>query len=502
MDNTPGPSRRKRTNSDVDSPVQRTPKRSRTMMPPPAVWTPSTRDPSKYFSLNPDSPPRRPPSSVASSSASGTSRSSVPASTRGLVRSASYSSFHSTGQDSLAAFHATLPEGSAYYNLRATRLAIDFSLPLATGSNSESTTTEPTPPASRRSLPLAYSAQQILYFGRGNRVHYRSMVNIPNNAEVGQLCRIQDKHGDLALLEAGGIEQRDGTVALATTTGNIQLWDTEAKKLVVGWTTKEASALSCYGNIVTVGTAKGGIRHYDIRIQPTKKMKEQATKVTRHEARIGALQWNIDGRLIASGDDNGVVFTWDTRTKTPLDVGEFYQRRKKMQHEGKISALAWCPWQPRLLATGDTQGSVRLWNVDAISGSNATTPSQFQTGSELVGLHFSANFKELLTTVGPAVPPQTINHSNILWPLGPTLASTNAVAVYSLPAFRPITRESVLLASETSFVAGSVLSPMNTNAPQKLVVALPEEGKLKVYDIWGRRKEVKRQASWLGPIIR
>ncbi|KAJ7054721.1 WD40-repeat-containing domain protein [Mycena amicta] len=512
MDN-PGPSRRKRTNSDTDT-SDRTLKRTRTMPPPPPPTLiiphiPPSPNPSNGLTrivakLSVDSASfptsfdlvSRAPSSAASS-ASGTSRSSVPPyrslGGHSLMRSASFSSFHTPPQDSLP----NLPEGSARYNLRPTRLAIDFLLP--TGSESAITGTTMAP-STRRPVPLAYSAQQVLYFSRGNRVHYRSMLNIPNNAEVGQLCRIQEKHGELAVLQAGGAEQRAGILALTTTSGNVQLWDTERKKMVVGWTAKGASTLAWNGHLVTVGTTKGGVRHYDTRIQPTKKMKEQATRMTRHEAKVGALLWNVDGRLLASGDDNGVVFTWDNRSKTPLDVGEFHQRRKKIQHKGYISALAWCPWQPKLLTTGDSLGDVKFWTVDASNtSSNATTPSQFQTGSEIVGLHFSTNFKELLTTVGSPIAPELTDSGNPLWPPPPNTAYSNTVAVYSFPSLRPIAREAV---DGASVMSGSVLSPTTANVPQKLVVAVPEEGKLTVFDVWAKRKEIRRQASCLEANIR
>jgi cell division cycle protein 20 (cofactor of APC complex) len=36
----------------------------------------------------------------------------------------------------------------------------------------------------------------------------------------------------------------------------------------------------------------------------------------------------------------------------------------------------------------------------------------------------------------------------------------------------------------------------------KLVLAVPEEGKINVCDVWAKRKEVKRQPSFFGSTIR
>jgi cell division cycle protein 20 (cofactor of APC complex) len=159
---------------------------------------------------------------------------------------------------------------------------------------------------------------------------------------VGQLCKLQDQHGDLILLEAGGTDH----LALATSTGLVQLWNTESKKMVCSWTTKGVASMAWNGPVLSIGSSKGVLRHFDTRVQPTSKMKEQASKVTRHQASIATLAWNTDGKLLASGDESGVVYTWDARSKVPLDVGEFYQRRKKIQHSKAVSVSTFLFPQP------------------------------------------------------------------------------------------------------------------------------------------------------------
>ena len=72
-------------------------------------------------------------------------------------------------------------------------------------------------------------------------------------------------------------------------------------------------------------------------------MKEQTKKVTRHQTRISSLAWHDEGKVFASGDESGTVLVWDTRQKAPLDVGEMIQRRKKMQHEGKVTVWSLSP---------------------------------------------------------------------------------------------------------------------------------------------------------------
>ncbi|KAJ7457018.1 WD40 repeat-like protein [Mycena latifolia] len=395
----------------------------------------------------------------------------------GLVRSTSFSSFHSrTPTD--AAPEPYYPEGSSKYALRDARVAIDFSLP-------------GDPAAAPLTVPLAYAAQNnVLYFPRGNRVHYKSLVG----ADVGQLCKLPDTLGDLALLAAADSDA--GLLALATSTGAIQLWDATARKLVCGWTTKGGApgALAWRGGVLAVGGPKGAVRHYDTRVQPA----ARTARVTRHQAGVAALAWGADGHVLASGDAAGVVYCWDARSssRVPLDVGEFLQRRKKIQHTGAISAIAWCPWQPKLLATGDVLGTVRLWSVDAASPhSNAAAPGTLALGGAVVGLHFAPHYKELLSVLGPA--PST---SFSPTPTSMTNAAPpNGLAAHALPSLRPITHAHAGVSgspSDAHAVTGSIL------AGHKVVLAVPAEGKLRVFDAWGKRKEVRRQGSFLGNSIR
>lgn len=113
-------------------------------------------------------------------------------------------------------------------------------------------------------------------------------------------------------------------------------------------------------------------------------------------------------------------------------------------------------------------------------------------GCKIVNLHFSPNYKELLSTLGPmpATPEGTDARD---WPRG---ILSNAVAVHSFPSLRHI----ATLPVSDQAICGSVL---NTGAAvHKIVVAVPGETKLKVFDVWGKRKEIRRQSSFLGNTIR
>lgn len=386
------------------------------------------------------------------------------------------------------------PDISAKHHLHNTKIAIDFSpLPVASVGSAAST------------LPVGLSPQGILLFSRGNRIHYK---NISTNEDIGQLCKLQESRGDLTIIECGGVNQ-PAIAALGTNKGIVQIWDITSKKPTTSWSTKGIASMRFNGPVLTIGGLKGTIRQYDTRIKEASKMKEQVRKVTRHQGRISSLSWNVDGRFLASGDENGTVYCWDSRQAVPLDVGEFVQRRKKMQHSGAITvcwevtispndsllslssqALAWSPWQPKLLASGDSSargtGTIQLWDISNSSYSGSTAPGKLELSAQVTSLHFSPHCKELLSTHGPG--PTRDDGDLQSWPRAINMA--NSVTVHSYPSLRHVV---TLPVTSTGGVGGSVL----TANGMKVVLAVPGENKLKLWDVWGKKKEVRRQPSFL-----
>ncbi|KAJ2933283.1 hypothetical protein H1R20_g3871, partial [Candolleomyces eurysporus] len=230
--------------------------------------------------------------------------------------------------------------------------------------------------------------------------------NLSANEEVGQICRVQESHGIVTAI-ACGVSSTDaasgnhGVVAVGTSKGLVSIYDVQTKKRVVSWITKPVASLAWNNKILTVGCVSGSICHFDTRITPVEKMKEQALTVTRHQAPITCMEWNADGDVLASADKKGNVYCWKSGDKVPLDIGEFVMRRKKIKHTAAISAVSWCPWQQKNLLTADVKGVIQFWTVDPkCKDSNAMTPARLDTGSAITGVHWSTQCKEFLTTHG------------------------------------------------------------------------------------------------------
>ncbi|KAF9484166.1 WD40 repeat-like protein [Pholiota conissans] len=329
---------------------------------------------------------------------------------------------------------------------------------------------------------LTCSPTSVVYFTRGNRVHHK---NISTNSDVSQLCKYSEKLGNIRVLESGGISQAN-TLAIGSSKGYIHLWDVNARKVTVSWcATKEITALAWNGPILSVGGIKGSIRHYDTRL-PATKMREQA-HLARHRGRVTCLKWNEDGRFLASGDVSGKVHCWELGQNVPLNVGETVTRRKQIQHDGRITAIAWAPWEPKLFATGDDKGIMRLWlSNDKNPGSNAVSPGKVEIGAAITGIHFSPQCQEILTTHAEKTPePPTEGYG----PRKPQVE--NSITIHMHPSMRHgLTYH--LPGEQTAPIGDSVLDGTGT----KLIVAVPSTNKIEVCTAWAKRKELKKQQSF------
>src|SRR5262249_49633389 len=78
-----------------------------------------------------------------------------------------------------------------------------------------------------------------------------------------------------------------------------------------------------------------------------------------HTRDVRAIAFSPDGRLLASGSDDGTVRLWDIVRRQPL--GEPLKG-----HTAYVLSVAFSP-DGKLLASGGLDGTLRLWDVDPAS---------------------------------------------------------------------------------------------------------------------------------------
>lgn len=89
------------------------------------------------------------------------------------------------------------------------------------------------------------------------------------------------------------------------------------------------------------------------------------TEINAHSKEICGLKWSLDGKYLASGGDDHILKIW------PGVSGQKYENSQPLfsfnQHQAAVRALAWCPWQSHILASGGgaCDKSIKFWNVNS-----------------------------------------------------------------------------------------------------------------------------------------
>ncbi|KIM77616.1 hypothetical protein PILCRDRAFT_615185 [Piloderma croceum F 1598] len=178
-------------------------------------------------------------------------------------------------------------------------------------------------------------------------------------------------------------------------TGEVELWDVEAaqKLRTMSGHQGQIAALSWHQHILSSACGDGSIWHHDVRMPRHKVM-----ELLGHTGEVCGLKWREDGELLASGGNDNVVNVWDGRVG---DVGTEGARGTakwtKRNHTAAVKAIAWCPWQPSLLASGggSNDATMHIWNT-----TTGARLHSLRTPSQITSLLFSPHRKEILSTHG------------------------------------------------------------------------------------------------------
>jgi cell division cycle protein 20 (cofactor of APC complex) len=134
--------------------------------------------------------------------------------------------------------------------------------------------------------------------------------------------------------------------------------------------------------MLSTGSKDSSIHQHDVRIQ-----NHMLRSLECHSAEVCGLKWSDDGLQLASGGNDNVV--------NIFDINQTTAKFSFTEHTAAVKALAWCPWQKDLLATGggSSDRTIRFWNTQTGSCLNSiATPSQVSsiiwspTTKELVSL--------------------------------------------------------------------------------------------------------------------
>lgn len=179
----------------------------------------------------------------------------------------------------------------------------------------------------------------------------------------------------------------DGThLAVGLSDGKMSIYDSETGSKMRSLLGHQArcSSLSWSNHLLTSGARNGAIHNSDVRIQ-----KHHVSSFENHVSEVCGLAWRADGQQLASGGNDNMVNIWDARSSIP--------KFTKTNHTAAVKALAWCPWNTSLLATG---GGSSDRNIHFFSSTSGSRLSSLQCTSQVTSLTWSPAHREIVSTHG------------------------------------------------------------------------------------------------------
>lgn len=123
-----------------------------------------------------------------------------------------------------------------------------------------------------------------------------------------------------------------------------------------------------------------------------------------HRQEVCGLKWSPNGQQLASGGNDNMLCIWDINsrfrqnTRAASEGVQVCQPRSvHLDHKAAVKALAWCPWQQGLLASGggSRDMTIKFWNTEAGALVNSVS-----TESQVCSLLWNPFEKEILSSHG------------------------------------------------------------------------------------------------------
>lgn len=231
---------------------------------------------------------------------------------------------------------------------------------------------------------LDWSSQNTLAVALGQAVYLWNAAS----GEIEMLTELTDAANSVSSLSWSA----DGNfLSIGTNANEVQLWNVEAKKQLRSMRGHEGrvGALAWNNHVLTSGSRDSNIFNHDVRIA-----QHHVSTLHGHTQEVCGLKWSDDGTELASGGNDNVVCLWDAAATSHNQAAP---RFSLTQHTAAVKALAWCPWQRHVLATGagTADRHIRLFNTQTGAMLSAT-----DSESQVSGLFWGKSEKEVISAHG------------------------------------------------------------------------------------------------------
>ncbi|XP_021805450.1 cell division cycle 20.2, cofactor of APC complex-like [Prunus avium] len=210
------------------------------------------------------------------------------------------------------------------------------------------------------------------------------------NGSTSELATFEDEVGPVTSVSWAP----DGRhIAIGLDNSEVQLWDSTANKqlrTLRGCHRSRVGSLAWNNHILTTGGMDGCIVNNDVRVR------SHIVETYRgHEQEVCGLKWSASGQQLASGGNDNLLHIWDRSVASSNSPTQWLHRLE--DHTAAVKALAWCPFQGNLLASGGGGGDrcIKFWNTHTGACLNSV-----DTGSQVCALLWNKNERELLSSHG------------------------------------------------------------------------------------------------------
>ncbi|KAK7378887.1 hypothetical protein VNO80_04336 [Phaseolus coccineus] len=233
---------------------------------------------------------------------------------------------------------------------------------------------------------LDWGSGNVLSIALGNTVYLWNA----DDSSTSELVTVDEEDGPVTSV-AWAPDGRH--LAIGLNNFHVQLWDSHSSRMVRtlrGGHQARVGSLSWNNHILTTGGMDGRIVNNDVRVRS-----HIVESYRGHQQEVCGLKWSPSGQQLASGGNDNVIHIWDRASVSSNSATRWLHRFE--EHRAAVKALAWCPFQANLLASGGGGGDhcIKFWNAHT-----GVCLNSVNTGSQVCALLWNKNERELLSSHG------------------------------------------------------------------------------------------------------
>jgi len=213
------------------------------------------------------------------------------------------------------------------------------------------------------------------------------------NADIGQPEVLFTLPDELPVTGVSWSPSASQYLAVGTDDCLVNVWDVtrgvQIRKLE-GHSGRVGS-VSWNGHVLSSGSFDSNIINWDVRIP-----NPRISTFSNHTGEVCGLKWSRDGTQLASGGNDNILNVWELGSN---QNGDSVNRPMftMEDHQAAVKAIAWCPWQSHLLATGGgtADRTIKFWNTQT-----GVLLDSIDTESQVCSLLWSTQRKEVISSHG------------------------------------------------------------------------------------------------------